>query len=152
MRISYTGSLVHDLMKAISFQTYDPKTFTRPPAKKTSSSGRSGEKNITEMTSLRHRIFSKNTDRENSQSHPLTTFRRGDFRDASTRSLEEKVYYADKRVAHTKIVPLTTRLEEGWRRYGGGKVKSEHVKNRARDIYARRGNLDGQRFYVLRKI
>lgn len=130
-------SLVHDLMKAISFQTYDPKTFTRPPAKKDikfweewrekyNGDDVAATSDILKkhgQRKLAKAILSQRFDAVISETHPL-------------RSLEEKVvYYADKRVAHTKIVPLTTRLEEGWRRYGGGKVKSEHVKKIELAIY-----------------
>ena len=62
-------------------------------------------------------VLSQQFDAITSKKHPLV-------------SLEERVvYYADKRVAHSTIVSLKERLDEGYKRYSGKKPKSKSVKN-----------------------
>lgn len=98
-------ALVHDLMKAI---TFDASLRKKYPAKH--------DVIITSQILEKYHekrlaaaVISQQFDAITSSSHPLN-------------SLEEMiVYYADKRVAHTDVVSLNYRFEEGSRRYYLGK-------------------------------
>ncbi len=125
-------ALVHDLMKAIAFRTYDPRSFQKKPTKadiaywiemKKKYRGNDIEATSDMLKKMRFKklaaaVLSQQFDAVISKAYPLKT-------------LEEKiVFYADKRVAHTEIVPLSIRLKEGHLRYNAGvkKPKSDRLK------------------------
>lgn len=131
-------ALVHDLMKAIAFKEYNANSFLKPPTEedieywkimKKKYKGKDVEATSevlrkTRQKKLADAVLSQQFDAVISKDHPLKT-------------LEEKVvYYADKRVAHTEIVPLTARLKEGYLRYHGKrKPKSVRLKKIELAIY-----------------
>ncbi len=95
-------ALVHDLMKAIMFDPILQKKYpdTHDVIVTSKILQKSNEKKLAQA------VLSQQYDATISTSHPLTT-------------LEEIiVHYADKRVAHTEIVPLEYRFKEGSKRYG----------------------------------
>jgi len=108
-------ALVHDLMKAISFKERDkkslPKKFQNIHDVVATSIilKKQNEKNLSRA------VLSQQFDAVISTTHPI-------------KSMEEMiVYYADKRVAHTKIVSLEERFEEGSKRYGKRNRKIERA-------------------------
>lgn len=124
-------ALVHDLMKAIAFKNMKSTSFIKPPTKadlmfwekmRKKHNGHDVEATSRILKThkeiwLAHAVRSQQFDAITSKKYPLTT-------------LEEKVvYYADKRVAHSAIVSLKERLQEGYRRYNGKKPKSQKVKS-----------------------
>lgn len=123
-------ALVHDLMKAIVFKNITPESFTKKPTaadlefwKKMKKKYEGHDAEATSKILKTHKeiwlsraVLSQQFDAIISREHPLAT-------------LEEKVvYYADKRVAHSTIVPLKERLQEGYKRYSGKKPKSKKMK------------------------
>lgn len=95
-------ALVHDLMKAVTFDISLQKKY--PNVHDVIITSRILKKY--KERRLATAVLSQQFDAITSSLHPLN-------------SLEEKiVYYADKRVAHTEIVSLKYRFEEGSTRYG----------------------------------
>lgn len=107
-------ALLHDLMKEVS---YTPKLQKKYGMKHDAEISSDILKKLGELD-LAKSIKTQQFDAVISKSHPL------EF-------LEEKIaYYADKRVAHDKIVTLKFRLEEGYARFNNGKplkVKSKKL-------------------------
>lgn len=112
-------AMMHDLMKAIVFKDFSLDSFKKRPTKEDlmfwkKMSKKYGSDDIVATSHILEKagekwlakaVISQQFDAAISRSHPLKT-------------LEEKVvYYADKRVAHSTIVTLKERLEEGYRRY-----------------------------------
>lgn len=111
-------ALIHDLMKVISFRNLSnfPKEPTHEDMKwyKSSRKKYAGKHDVEVTASIMKKcgedklaraVLSQQFDAIISERHPLKT-------------LEEKiVYYADKRIAHTKKVSLRKRLDEGHTRY-----------------------------------
>lgn len=107
-------ALLHDILKPLMFRSTEgmPQASRRiwknlraqyPRGNDTDVAGRILKK--MRYTELARAIRSQVFDAPVSQTHSL-------------RSLEEKVvYYADKRIAHTKKVSLRARLDEGYARY-----------------------------------
>lgn len=92
-------ALIHDLMKALSFKE-NKKINIHDVVITSEILAEHKEKDLARA------VLSQQFDAVISTIHPL-------------KSIEEMiVYYADKRVAHTDIVSLDERFEEGSRRYG----------------------------------
>ena len=92
-------ALIHDLMKALSFKE-NKKININDVVITSEILAEHKEKDLSRA------VLSQQFDAAISTTHPL-------------RSIEEMiVYYADKRVAHTDIVSLEERFEEGSKRYG----------------------------------
>ena len=98
-------ALLHDLMKEVS---YTPKLQKKYGTEHDAEISSDILKKLGELD-LAKSLKTQQFDAVISKSHPL------EF-------LEEKIaYYADKRVAHDKIVTLKFRLEEGYARFNNGK-------------------------------
>lgn len=123
-------ALLHDLMKVIVFKNFNADSFMTSPTKadlacwkklqqKYSTHDAEATASILQdlqESRLAEAVVSQQFDAVTSKTHPLKT-------------LEEKiVYYADKRVAHTTLVPLHERLREGYRRYSRNKKKTKRVE------------------------
>lgn len=95
-------ALIHDLMKAVSYNPVLQKKYKGIHDVIVTSKMLQKQKE----KDLSRAVLSQQFDAIISSLHPL-------------KSIEEAiVYYADKRVAHTKVVSLTERFEEGSKRYG----------------------------------
>lgn len=106
-------ALVHDLMKAISFKEVDQKSLPKKYQNIHDVMATSRILKKQDEKNLARAVLSQQFDAVISPDHPI-------------KSIEETiVYYADKRVAHTKIVSLEERFEEGSRRYGKRNKKIE---------------------------
>ncbi len=105
-------ALLHDVLKPLSFKekSYDDPTIWKKLRKKYPS------KHDTEVAAL---MLQKMNEEKLAASVRTQQFDAVISKDHPLATLEEKiVYYADKRVAHTQIVSLEKRLEEGEKRYG----------------------------------
>lgn len=123
IKLIESGALLHDLLKVISFRSFKPETWKPKPKKEDMFFwGKMREKyrgihdiDVTvkilkqfHENKLAMLIAKQRFDAIISKKFPLKTW-------------EEKiVYYADKRVLHDKIVPLSQRLKDGRKRYFTG--------------------------------
>lgn len=106
-------ALVHDLMKAISFKETNKKSLPKKYQNIHDVVATATILKKQHEENLARAVLSQQFDAVISLAHPI-------------KSIEEMiVYYADKRVAHTKIVSLAERFEEGSKRYGKRNKKIE---------------------------